>query len=106
MMRWRSLCAPLGKTQVHFESPAQGDVNRQLLSWAKRFSSSSALRTVCPVMPFLVALVHKEAWRILVVAARGLREIRGKEWNMLAEVGKHSLVGAPSGNCVSWLCLA
>lgn len=53
-------------------------------------------------MPFLVGLVHREAWSILVVAAPRLRKMREKEWrskrNILAEVRKHSLVGAPSGN--------
>lgn len=41
-------------------------------------------------MPFLVGLVHREAWSILVVAAPRLRTIRKKEWeskrNILAEV--------------------
>lgn len=53
-------------------------------------------------MPFLVGLVHREAWSILVVAAPRVRKIRKKEWeskrNILAKIRKHSLVGVPSGN--------
>lgn len=56
-------------------------------------------------MPFLVGLVLREAWSILVVAAPRLRKIREKEWgskrNILAEARKHSLVGAPSGNQIA-----
>lgn len=59
---------------------------------------------MCLARLFLVGLVHREAWSILVVAAPRLRKIRKKEWeskrNIFAEVGKHSLVGAPSGSCV------
>lgn len=49
-------------------------------------------------MPFLLGLVHREAWSILVVAAPRLRKIREKEWGskrniFLAEARKHSLVG-------------
>lgn len=60
-------------------------------------------------MPFLVGLVHREAWSILVVAAPRLRKIRKKEWeskrNILAEVRKHTLLvphlGTVLGDCAS-----